>query len=366
MTRAEVEALARASKGWLCLRIVRGADGRVRTLDTPPVVPLVRRVSRVAAGAMTIAFVAGAAAPSPALAAGAPVVAAAAAAPGPQAPRSDGSGSVEGVIVDPQGAVVAGVSLALTNAETGVTTTATSDDEGRYRFDGVAEGSYELACEAPGFMRAVHQDLRVVDGQPLTLEVTLEVGEIMTGVVIVDNASPAESLVHHTAEREAQGGGDVSPPPLVQAMLDANEPSVRKVLRNGVDVNARGAFGDTALMFVVGDAKDVKALLKAGADVNTRDRFGVTALMHAALYDEPDVVRLLLRAGADVNAADADGLTALMAAALEGNDRMVKALLAAGAYVNARDARGKTALAYAREQEHEEVVKILEAAGADE
>src|SRR4051812_49007078 len=59
MTRREIEALVRASNGRLCMRIVRDPLGRVRTADdVPPAfapVSLARRVSRLAAGAMTVA-----------------------------------------------------------------------------------------------------------------------------------------------------------------------------------------------------------------------------------------------------------------------------------------------------------------------
>jgi uncharacterized protein len=94
----------------------------------------------------------------------------------------------------------------------------------------------------------------------------------------------------------------------------------------------------------------VARLLKAGVDVNARYGNGLTALMWAAGHanDVPDAdgvktTELLLGAGARLNDVDNRGRTALMLAAELGHADVIKLLLARGAAADLRDHEGKTA-----------------------
>ena len=66
-------------------------------------------------------------------------------------------------------------------------------------------------------------------------------------------------------------------------------------------------------------ADAVARQLKAGADPRHADRYGLTSLHWAALMDNPDVMPLLVEAGIDIDARDAKGNTALLLAAEKGN-----------------------------------------------
>src|SRR6516162_4523053 len=68
-----------------------------------------------------------------------------------------------------------------------------------------------------------------------------------------------------------------------------------------------------------GDAKVVESLLARGADVNAKTAYGVTALLHAAGKGHVEVVRILLKHKADVNAADSFYRTNPLSEAAEGN-----------------------------------------------
>ena len=61
------------------------------------------------------------------------------------------SGSIQGTVTDPAGAVVPNAKIQLKNTETSVTATTASDTEGNYRFVSLAPGSYQLTVEAAGF-----------------------------------------------------------------------------------------------------------------------------------------------------------------------------------------------------------------------
>lgn len=57
-----------------------------------------------------------------------------------------------------------------------------------------------------------------------------------------------------------------------------------------------------------GDTKTVKALLAQGVDVNAKDNDGFTALMFAAAEGHTETVKAFLAAGADVSYKDPEGV----------------------------------------------------------
>jgi len=60
-------------------------------------------------------------------------------------------GVVSGIITDPNGAVVPGAEIILTNTATTVTRSVVTNDEGFYRFDAVDLGTYSVSINASSF-----------------------------------------------------------------------------------------------------------------------------------------------------------------------------------------------------------------------
>ena len=61
------------------------------------------------------------------------------------------SGAIAGTITDTQGGVLPGVSITVTNSETGIARTSVTEGDGRYRFAGLQPGRYDLRAELQGF-----------------------------------------------------------------------------------------------------------------------------------------------------------------------------------------------------------------------
>jgi ankyrin repeat protein len=152
---------------------------------------------------------------------------------------------------------------------------------------------------------------------------------------------------------------------LMHATAVGDTQLLRMLLDHGADVNARNKAGATALMWASGDLDKVRALVDRGADVNARADSGRTPLMIAVgSPGAADAVKLLIEKGADVRYSH-QGFTVLMAAA-EGSDRaVVRLLLARGADVKARNRAGWTALHAAALAGNRGVVEDLLARGAD-
>jgi protocatechuate 3,4-dioxygenase beta subunit len=61
------------------------------------------------------------------------------------------SSSVQGTILDSNGAAVPNATVSLVNSDTNVTVTHNSDAAGVYRFVSIAPGNYTVSASAPGF-----------------------------------------------------------------------------------------------------------------------------------------------------------------------------------------------------------------------
>ena len=152
--------------------------------------------------------------------------------------------------------------------------------------------------------------------------------------------------------------------PLADAAEKSDRATIRKLLKQQVDVNASQADGMTALHWAahLDDLETAKLLVSANA--NATNRYGVTPLSLACQNGGTAMVELLLAQGADPNTTRR-GETVLMTAARTGKVGPVKALLSRGAIVDAKERRGQTALMWAAADGHAEVVELLLQAGAD-
>jgi len=83
-------------------------------------------------------------------------------------------------------------------------------------------------------------------------------------------------------------------------------------------------------------------------------------LIVAATLGHEDSIRLLIDNGADVDARGFQKTTALIRATAAGHVDCVKELLKQGATVNSRDVVGNSALSLARESENAELVQAIE------
>lgn len=126
--------------------------------------------------------------------------------------------------------------------------------------------------------------------------------------------------------------------------------------------------GTTPLMHaaMLGDDARIKKLLAQGMSVDATRPDGMTALMYAAGSGNPAAVEMLLRAGAHVTRKTKEGDDALINAAAGGDLRSVGLLLKAGADPNSRDVEGQSALSIATQRHYADVAKLLEQAGARE
>ena len=116
------------------------------------------------------------------------------------------TGSLTGLVTDPQGAIVSGATVTLINSETRVETRSTSNDQGEFVFPSVPPGRYSLGVEATNFKKALATDLVIEVGVTSRTTVVLEVGSVTEQVTItatqdiVNSSSPTLTSVINTRQ----------------------------------------------------------------------------------------------------------------------------------------------------------------------
>ena len=155
---------------------------------------------------------------------------------------------------------------------------------------------------------------------------------------------------------------------LVEAARSNDRQTVRALLKDRPDVNARALDGSTALLWAAhwNDLESADLLIRAGADVNAANDLRTTPLSRACTNGNAALVERLLGAGARPDTPIASGETPLMTCAGTGSADAVRMLIARGAAVNsAEPSQNQTALMWAAAERHADVVKLLVEHGAD-
>ncbi len=102
------------------------------------------------------------------------------------------TGNIEGRVVDPNGAVVPGVSVTAKNQDTGFAKSTSSDSDGNYIFVLLPPGKYKVdVASVKGFAAATYQNVTVTVGAKTSLDVTLNAGGTVN---VVDVSSDGQGL----------------------------------------------------------------------------------------------------------------------------------------------------------------------------
>jgi Carboxypeptidase regulatory-like domain len=91
-------------------------------------------------------------------------------------PLAAQSSSLQGVITDPQGAIVPGAIVTITNTDTSAVRREPTDEDGVFRLLQVVPGPYKIEIQKPGFKTRV-TNLALQINQPATLNLQLDVGQ---------------------------------------------------------------------------------------------------------------------------------------------------------------------------------------------
>jgi hypothetical protein len=87
-----------------------------------------------------------------------------------------GGTTIRGTVRDPQGNLVAGATVTITDPARNFSRTQQTNEEGGYVFTAVPPGTYKLDVSAPGFKTASASGLEALVATPTVRDVQLEIG----------------------------------------------------------------------------------------------------------------------------------------------------------------------------------------------
>jgi hypothetical protein len=203
-----------------------------------------------------------------------------------------GSSSVRGIVKDPQGNVVVGASVTLSNSATNFTRTNATTDGGQFTFELIPPGTYRVEVEAKGFKKAILTDVGALVGKPTDIAVSLEVGALSESVSVT--AGTTEAIVN---TQDASLGNNFVAHQISQLPLNARNVASLLSLQPGV----------TPTGYVTGSRADQANITLDGVDVNEQQT-GLDPQTNAAfapvLRVTPDTVEEFRVTTTNPNASD--------------------------------------------------------------
>ena len=113
------------------------------------------------------------------------------------------SGTLQGSVLDPSGAVIAGAVVTVENPVSHYSRSAATDSQGKFEFANLPYNNYHLTAVAAGF-QAAKQDLSVRSAVPMVLAVSLALGEKTQSVTVEAGADLVETTptTHTDVDRD--------------------------------------------------------------------------------------------------------------------------------------------------------------------
>ena len=136
-------------------------------------------------------------------------------------------GSISGTVVDPQGAVVPGARVVVTNTQTNVENHTSTNNTGFFEVPLLNPGAYSVSVELAGFKKAVRSGLELNVGGRLAIDVRLEMGQVADTVEVTGAAPLLET-------RSASGGRLVSNREISQLPVNSMNPFLLAGLAAGM------------------------------------------------------------------------------------------------------------------------------------
>jgi hypothetical protein len=112
--------------------------------------------------------------------------------------HAQATASLQGVVVDPGGALVPGASVEVANTELAIRRTAITDSNGRYLVSGLLPGVYSIKVFAKGFADRTFEHIEVTVNESLRIDASLSVASVQSEVKISADTPLLETTTSST------------------------------------------------------------------------------------------------------------------------------------------------------------------------
>ena len=220
------------------------------------------------------------------------------------------TGSVNGTVLDGQGAALPGAELVLTNVGTGQTRKLTSSAEGYFLFGDLAPAGYRLKVSATGFKELTLDSLTLNVGQQRTVRPVLEVGSLSEKIEVSSTLAPVTTSTSSVSQV-------VDSQRIERLPLNGRNALQLVALVPGVVQTGRmGQFGATQLSFEISGGRniDMNYSLDGGFNMNT-------FYNSAGDYPNPDALQEFSVSTRTVSAVFGRGTAAVSATTKSGTNQ---------------------------------------------
>ncbi len=170
-------------------------------------------------------------------------------------------GGITGRVMDPQGAVVPGATVVVTNVDTNLAQRTTTNETGYFEVNLLLAGKYTVSAEAAGFKKTVRSGLELAVAGRLDIQLQLQIGQIAETVEVT-----AESPLLDTTT--ASGGRVIDNRQIMQLPFSDLNPFVLAGLAPGMQWVGRP---DYRRPFDNGGTSDFRTMGDAGRNAYTID-----------------------------------------------------------------------------------------------
>src|SRR5688500_14136259 len=105
---------------------------------------------------------------------------------------AQGTGQINGALTDSSGGVIPGATVSAIESATGIKTDTVTGANGRYSFPSMRPTTYEIRAELTGFKTVRRTDITLQANQNLTVNITLELGDLAETVTVAGEAASVD------------------------------------------------------------------------------------------------------------------------------------------------------------------------------
>ena len=208
--------------------------------------------------------------------------------------------TLQGLITDAQKAVLPGVTVTITNLDTGVARTVVTDTTGWYRAAALQPGAYEMSAELTGFVGYKRGGMTLTTGQEPRIDLTLQVAAVRETVEVIA-ASPLVDTMRNTIGMTVTRTDLDSIPLVSRNFLDlANmTPGVTGVGGGGVNTAGQLSRNNSYLVDGVSNDDTIVSSSRGGFSLEAVREYVVLANQFSAEYGVSSgaIVSVVTRSG---------------------------------------------------------------------
>src|SRR5579864_6924137 len=191
------------------------------------------------------------------------------------------AGQVTGLVTDPSGSVVVGATVTVTNSQTNVSRTITTNSAGNYTFPALQPGIYDVKAEMRGFRSEVRESVELQVEQIARIDFHLQVGAVAETVEVSGGApllTTESATVGTVIDNDRIVGLPLNGRSFTQLIALTPNVSYNSVSNGGQASARQGGDRTTQEIFVAGARREYTSFTLDGVE-NTDPGFNTYAVL---------------------------------------------------------------------------------------